>query len=265
MKTKYNSFLKIFILSLLFISCSNDDEDTNNSETPLYIKSITEEIYYSSTSSSINITNFIYENNKLIKSINQQDGSYANIYYDGEKVTKIDNLSADNILNDSSTFFYEGDFLSKVEFDSGSENYRLYYQNGKLIKSEYGAINNSVYQIGLSREYTYENSNITQVINNEVNNGTIYTSKNIFTYDNKNNPIKYMNKYLKLNYSNEVLNGLSENNKLTQDSYYPITNTIPSKFIYQYVYNSDNYPTNIKRLTHSGTLISNTTIEYQSN
>ena len=265
MKTKYNSFLKIFILSLLFISCSNDSEDTNNSEAPLYVKSITEEVYYSSSSSSINITNFIYENNKLVKSINLQNGSYANINYDGEKVIKIDNFGADNILNDSSTFFYEGDVLSKIEFDSGSENYKFYYQNGKLIKSESGSINNSVYQIGLSREYTYENSNITQVIKNEYYNGNIYTAKNIFTYDNKNNQVKYMNKYLKLIYANEGFDGLSESNKLTQDSYNPITNTIPSKFIYQYVYNSDNYPTNIKRLTLSGTLISNTTIEYQSN
>ena len=92
MKTKYNSFLKIFILSLLFVSCSNDSEDTNNSETPLYIKSITEKSFYNGYE-EISILNFEYLNGKLVKLVG--DNRFYDIIYDGNKILKLNTFAED--------------------------------------------------------------------------------------------------------------------------------------------------------------------------
>lgn len=128
MKTKYNSFLKIFILSLLFISCSDDSEDTNNSETPLYIKSITEKSFYNGYEET-SILNFEYSNGKLVKLVG--DNRYSEIIYDGNKVVKL-NEYTNNQLTATTFLYYNGNNLSYTINQSGDEKTSYTYENSIL-------------------------------------------------------------------------------------------------------------------------------------
>ncbi len=252
-------FLVLILTFSVFVSCSKD----NNSENQLVIKKVTEEVFYSN-SSDVSIQTFIYENNKFIKSIGS-DGKYVCFVYDGDKITKTNRFSANNEFLKSTNLTYDGANLVKVESDNGESRSVFFYQNGKLSRQEAGYIINSEYAPSAKLEYSFDgNNNLVQVLNTSYYQN-VTTSKSVYTYDDKNNPTKNMNKYLRLIFSTEGINGLSENNRVSQDSYFPISNTTPDKYKYEYIFNNDNYPTTIKRLTQSGRLISNTTIEYQIN
>jgi hypothetical protein len=94
-----------------------------------------------------------------------------------------------------------------------------------------------------------------------------YVSKFAYEYDTKNHPFKNMNKYLGYIITFESLNSLSKNNSIKRYNYQPITSTTPTLDITSViVYNSNDYPTSIKKYWVNngqvGSLISEMTIEY---
>ena len=73
-----------------------------------------------------------------------------------------------------------------------------------------------------------------------------------------------MNKYLRLVLDFEGFDGKSANNLISTESFSPITSTVPNYYNYEIVYNSDNFPTEIKKFAKSNNfLMSITIIEYQ--
>lgn len=257
---KSTLFLVLILTFSVFVSCSKD----NNSENELVIKKVTEEIYPGGQVRTTQET-FIYEDNKFVKSISG-DGKYVTFTYDGEKVIKINRFSATNEFLSGTNLIYSGDNLVRSEGDSGSSYTLFSYQNGKLIKTEYGYDTSSGFNVQYKNELAYNsNENNIEKLSISAFNQTPSTSKSVIVYDDKNNPTKFMNKYLKLIFETEGFNGLSKNNKISYKYFSPISNATPINYTYQLEYNSDNYPTNIKLLKENGTLVSNTTFEYQSN
>lgn len=264
---KKNILIKVlYIFSIVsFISCSNDDKDNNTAPdaNPILIKKITETIYYGGQSDT-NVSDFTYENN-VLKTV-----AYNNIYktefvYDGDKIIKL-NYSKNGTADGFTSYYYTGDLLSyTLSGDNQEEKTEYFYTNNVLVSEKTGYLDQGKYIVQEKADYSFnEAKNITQSIKTSSVFGPETVSKQIYSYDDKNHPMKYMNKYYRLVFEIEGFNGKSTNNVVSRESYYPITNTVPNYYKYEIVYNSNNFPTEIKKIGVSdNNLISKTTIEYQ--
>ncbi|MEO7976107.1 hypothetical protein [Flavobacterium sp.] len=106
--------------------------------------------------------------------------------------------------------------------------------------------------------------NITQIINKSSLTGSEIISKDNYFYDNKNNPMKFMNKYYRMVFISEGFGGQTANNVVSRESYYPVNSEVPKYYISEIIYNNDNFPIEIKKISkESNNVISKTLIEYQ--
>jgi len=253
-----------FFCVMLFTACSNDDgnDNTTSKETPILIKKITETVYYSGTSETTT-ADFEYENNVLVRILSgNRKGEFV---YDDEKITKINNFK-DGILDGYSSYYYEGDLLRYVlTGENQDEKTEFLYENGVLLSEKSGYLAGSDFVVLDKKSYVFnESKNMTQSIEISSFFGPETTSKEIYSYDNKNNPMKYMNKYYRIMFGIEGFDGKTANNVISRESYYPVTTENPNYYDYEMVYNSDNFPTEIKKIARlNKTLISKTSIEYQ--
>ncbi|HEY6142264.1 MAG TPA: hypothetical protein VIV55_02395 [Flavobacterium sp.] len=263
---KKNILIKVlYIFSIvLFSACSNDNDENNTAPAtnPILIKKITETVYYSGTSDTY-ITDYKYENN-VLKSITN-DNNKTEFVYDGDKISKL-NYFKNGTADGFTSYYYTGDLLSyTLSGKNQDEKTEYFYTNGVLTSEKSGYLDGTIYVFQERIVYSFnEAKNITQSIKTSLVYGPETVSKEIYSYDNKNHPMKYMNKYYRLGFDIEGFDGKTINNVVSRESYYPITNTVPNYYNYEIVYNSDNFPTEIKKIAVSGNnLISKTTIEYQ--
>ena len=249
----------------IFSSCSNDDggKDNTSNEKSILIKKITETVYYSDDSET-SIMDFVYEN-KILKSVTTNTRYKTEFLYDGEKISKM-NYFRDEVPSGSAVFHYNGDFLSYISSEGDpDEKTEFSYVNGILASEKYGYIDGEKYIIQRELSISSDNAkNITQIINNSSLTGSETISKDNYFYDNKNNPMKFMNKYYRIVFISEGFGGQTANNVVSRESYYPATNEVPKYYISEIIYNNDNFPIEIKKISkESNNVISKTVIEYQ--
>jgi uncharacterized protein YkuJ len=250
---------------LLLASCSTDNEskDTIPDEKSILIKKITETVYYSSESET-NTSDFVYDNN-VLKSVTSGTGYKAEFEYDGNKISKV-NYSNKGTASGFTTFKYTGDLLSSTLSGANQDEKTEYiYNNGILVSEVSGYFNNGTYVVQNEISYKFDQAkNITEEIKQSSMFGSQTTSKNNYSYDDKNNPMKFMNKYYRLVFSLEGFDGKTTNNVISRESFYPITAVSPSYFKYEIVYNNENFPIEIKKISkQDNSLISKIVIEYQ--
>jgi hypothetical protein len=253
------TILFIAILSVI-VSCSNDSDSSSGGG--VLIKKISEKVYYSGQF-DLTVSNFVYESN-ILKSIST--GTYeAKFIYNGNKIMQVDNYY-NNTFDQSTKFTYSGEDLQyTLSGDNEDEKTEYSYSGGILSAIKSGYLNGNNFTILNTDNFLFNaSSNVSESITNFTNGGSNYSYKDIYTYDSKNHPMKDMNKYFRLVFSCEGFDGLSNNNVISRDSYSPVTSTIPQEYNYQIIYNSDNFPTEIKKYaTANNDLISETSIEYQ--
>lgn len=255
---------KIFLLflSVLFIGCSKSD-DNSSAPAKNTIKHISETVYYSSNSSDTNSATFNYENG-ILKNITE-DGSNrkGEFIYDGDKIINYNYYEA-NTLMSSYTISYNGTMLTSMLTDESLSNYQ--YIDGKVSSYQYLAGSGTNYTLYEEENYEYTNNNVVVV------NGTRYYASTPsyykwgYDYDSKNDLLKNMNPYLKFIFKFESTTPFSQNNALVGYTYNS-SNARVQDYTYQITYNSDNFPTNIKKYSTDSTgaivrLISDLTVEY---
>lgn len=255
--------LSIFCVPF-FISCSNDDggKDTSN-EKSILIKKITETVYYSDESDT-NIFDFVYEKDAL-KSIITNNRYKSDFEYNGDKINKV-NYFEDNIASGFTTFYYNGDFLSyTLSGENQDQKTEYFYANGALATERSGYFDEGKYIIQNESSFTFDVSkNITEIKNKSSLFGSETISKSKYFYDNKNNPMKFMNKYYRLVFDLEGFDGKTENNVTSREYYYPLEEGSPVYYNFEIIYNNDNFPIEIKKISkESNSVISKTVIEYQ--
>jgi len=266
---KKQIFIKTFLIALMFAiaGCSGDD-DSNAVEVTqpqILIKKVTETIY--SNGSDTETINFSYENGKLVSSTTTYS-TLANIYrsdfvYNNDKIQQVISY-VDNVERGRNTYVYDGDLLTKIVSNRVDQSQTKFsYTNGMLSSSESGYFMDDAYTVSSTKNFTFAAGNLVEEQKYSADFGTPVTSKTTYTFDNKNNPTKFMNKSLRYVFSTEGFDGMSENNVLSRLSYYPSTTTTPSLYTYQLVYDANDFPTEIKQFSPEGTVISLTKIEYQ--
>jgi len=269
---KLYSLIRISLLCGLFslFSCSDDSQDVAETiQTPAenfpVIKKVTQFTDYGGSGSDTSVTDFIYNGSQLISAhtVSGPQTYDSQFHYDGEKVTSVDYFE-NGVADGFTTLTYNGDLLTSTLSGSDQSEQTIYtYNNGNVatVKSYYPVGPNS--QLQQSNTYTYTNGNVTQrLLENYVFSTSTY--KNVYTYDSKNNPMRGMNKYLRLTLGNEGFDGLSINNPISWQDINPDTNTVSAEYYYEIIYNDADFPMEIKRFTASSDfLISETHIEYQ--
>jgi len=259
--------MSLIVFAFAIAGCSGDDNGIANevTQTPVLIKKITEVIY--SNGSQTSTIDFSYENSKLMSSTTTYSG-VAPVYktdfiYNGDKIDYLISYT-DNVERSRNTYIYDNDNLIKIISNRVDQSQIKYsYTNRTLSSSESGYLMNDIYTVSGTKNFTFASGNLIEEQNYSSDFGTPVTSKTIYTFDEKNNPTKYMNKYLRYVFGTEGFSGMNKNNVLTRLSYYPSTTSTPSLFTYQMVYDANDFPTEIKQFSPEGTIISLTTIEYQ--
>jgi uncharacterized protein YcfL len=253
--------LTFLFLIAFAVGCSSDDSTTEDTTNPqlVLIKKITETVYYSDQENVL-VSNFTYEDNKLVKIDNGSD-YYLKITYNGDKVT-FSKAYLNNELHSTSAYTYEGNNLVKIQMEN-SEKAVYTYTNGNLGTISYFTSSNNDWWLLGKETYTFANGNIAQVIDNNTNGGMTFNSKTTYAYGNGKNPFQDLNLYLRLSLEFEGATPINTNIATSSNYYNTLEATTPShQFTYQTTYNAANFPTEIRKYDSANDLITKTTFEY---
>jgi len=254
----------LFALLLInIIGCSSDNEGTNTdgSGAGMKIKSISEVVYYGS-STSTKIGNFAYEGNKLVSLTDPTANVVTKFVYANNKITQF-NVYQNNTLVATQNVSYDGDNLKTVITGSGNTKTEYFYENGILKAKKESTLYGNTWTENAGEEYRFDqNGNVTQVLSTSQYSTSMLKSK--YFHDNRNNPFKGQNPYLKYLLDFESFNVFDANNILTQERYSNAESTEPyGTTTYEIQYNANNYPVEIKKINSSNNaLIAKTTIVY---
>ncbi len=263
---KLQAFRILFLFSMFFtVSCSENDTEiltnTPPTENQRLIKKSTETIYYGSgpgASSETNVTDFSYNGTMLDYTLS---GNRKMVFtYNGDKVLTSASYTNDE-LGATNTFTYNGDLLVKTQSDGNGQSVKEFFYNGTtLIGSKSGYYDGAgVYILSETSDYVMNGFNVAEMTKHSYFFGELHT-RMVFEYDNKINPVKFMNKYLRMIFQSEGLTGLGDNNITSRSHFSPVDNDTADIQNYEIEYDGD-YPIVIRK--YSGDyLISETFIEY---
>lgn len=256
----------IFLFVAIGLAACSSDDDAQTVTTPpsnqKLIKKTTETIFHGSgvgTGSNTYIMDFVYNGNELSYTLS---GNRKTVFtYDGEKVLTSTSFD-DDVLGSSVAFTYDGEHLIKTQSNGNGQSKTEYFYSGNvLVGSKSGYYDSgSNYVLNEERDYVIGNANVLEMTRHNYFFSATHT-RMVFGHDNKNNPARYMNKYLRMIFLSEGLMGLGDNNIVSRDHYSPTDATSPTEQQhYEIIYDGD-YPVEIKK--YSGDyLISETLIDY---
>ena len=255
-----NKLITLFSLLLITISmtlsCSSDDAGTENPENVVLIKKVTETLIADEIET---VSEFSYQNNRL-ESIT--DGNRKTEFiYSGDKVT-IAKIYNNNVVVGQTTLAYNGNLLDyTLTGQNSDEKTQYYYSDGNLSKIESGYLNsNNEFVVLQTEQIIFNGSNITESHFNGNFGGVPFSYKYKFTYDTKNAPTKFMNKYLRLVLNTAGFRGINENNNLTKQD---LSSADNSTNTFEIIYNENDYPIEIKQFNADNVLRTITKFEYQ--
>jgi len=258
---KKQILIKSFLAAILLIvaSCSGDDDTVL--EKPVLVKKITETINFGSMPSETTTTEFTYDSNSVLL-FTTSGTDRAEFIYSGNKVTK-SKVYRNGALRLTNNFFYDGNFLTKIVADDQEQSTTKFtYVNGVLSSMETGYYNGGNYVLAQKKDYVFNASNVSEVINKTYFFGESI-GKLVYTYDVNPSPLKNLNPYLRLYFNSETLDGLSENNPLTRTAYYPVNSATTEIQHYDILYLHTDFPIEIRKITASNFVLSEAKIEYQ--
>lgn len=259
MKKLITVFSLLLITISMSISCSSDDSGNENIEDIVLIKKVTEILIADEIET---VSEFSYQNNQL-KNITFGDRR-TEFTYNGDKVTVVKDFN-NNVLVRQATVAYNGNSLDyTLTGENSDEKTQYYYSNGNLSKVESGYIgNNDEFVVLQTEQISFNGSNISESYFTGNFGGTPFSYKHKFTYDTKNAPSKFMNKYLRLLLNTSGFRGINENNNLSKQFLSPTDNSVLSTNTFEIIYNENDYPTEIKQFNDENVLRTITKIEYQ--
>lgn len=223
---------------LLFTSCSNDDNESSNSEESLFVKEIL--IDYNGKTNAQKIS---YDQNK-IKSITFQNGEKTTYTYSDNLITRIANLDTNgNPISAMEYKYVNGKIYSylNISYNSSIPEYK---NLTKYIYNQDGTVSYQVYKVNfingaeqekdaVSGKFYFKDGNISK---EEYYSDNVLEITTSYEYDTKNNNFKNILGYnLLLNLMPSVNNSI----KATTTPKNGVVGTVNNV----YEYNSKGYPT----------------------
>jgi len=234
-------FYLLSISMLLLQGCSSDSGSNNNTSKYILCKTIK---FNESDASNIRNyrTEFTYVGNKF----NERKDYYNDVLtskrvyvYTGNLITEEKKYDENNILVQNKTYTYNGSgqLISILNIDNNNNNvwvgYKsnfVYNQNGTITELSYSGDVNTQNTLDETTTYTLQNN----ILVSQITIGGTYTTSYSFTYDTKNSPFKNV-----IGFNNFIAN--QEHNLLQTIQSDGVNSPIIEDF--QYIYNSDGYPT----------------------
>lgn len=217
------------ITLMLLQSCSSGSDSS-----PVSSDVLLKKIIHDDGSSS----NLEYAGNKLIKSISSDGGVYTIYTYTGDLVTREDNYSSDNTIDEHYEYYYSGNNLIQVKYFIGNKLFKKYDfvintdNTRTLTRTDYGT---NVTSRVFKEYYINEEKVKEEALNSNVS--ISYTTT--FLYDNKNCPYKNITGF-------RYLNGwFDDNSPFHNIIKLSVSNSSSSTQNYSYQYNSNGYPTDV--------------------
>ncbi len=236
----------ILCLSLIAISLSScsSDSDSNDSSSDILVKKV---VYTSITDNYTETIDYTYNGNKIVKGV-YDDGSQDIFTYTGNLITKIEMISAGEIIY-LETFTYDsnGRLVTYFADEDGFTYEETFVYNAN------GTVTNTIDGGGV-RTLHFANDELVQIVDMG---GNIYD----YTYDSKNSPFRNVTGYDKIAmvvHGDHEFFGAKQNissiRETTGNVAY-MTNTM--------TYNANNYPltVNSAAIFEFGTT-SNATVQY---
>ncbi len=231
----------IILASSFVISCSTNsanDNSNNSNNTGLLLKTV---------SDGSGTSTFYYNGNKLINTIDL-DGTTSTLTYNGDLVNNAETNGSNyhklSIMNYSNNLLISenSNINSNINSSASNSNSNYTYNSDGSITELYSdaftnTSGNTSYYNNKTIRFYFNGNCIKQEYYSSINNVMTLSSSTIYTYDNKNNPLKNITGF----YSWQNPHGGSFNNKIseTEKNESGVTLRI-SQFAYQY--NSQDYP-----------------------
>ena len=252
----------LFIAVIAITSCSKNDETPVDPNTTMVI--LPKRTVTTSSSGTVGEVLLSYNGNKLATITTPSAKTFYT--YSNDLIVKTESFDGTVLKNDA-VYSYENDKVKTVIYREISTSttftnkYVYTYISGTSIKEERYKINADGSETKLTdvKMLTYLNGNLIKTVEEKSStqfNGTIdipTTNKytNDYEYDNKNYVLKNCVGFNKI--ENRSVNNFTKRVQLSEGTYNnaPNPSTI-STDIYEYKYNSDNFPTERKRITSSG-------------
>lgn len=250
-------------LTLLLASCSNDDNNSSDSNETVAILPKTIKTTFPAYPEESDLVTYAYNGNK-VKSITVND-ERTDYTYDGNLIVKsivYDKENGRDVKTLETSYTYSNEKLISVSEKTG---FSTQLPDGK-IKNKYiythktdGTITKDSYSINQTtgeeiknyiEVFTYQNGNLVKMVAADTYGGSSRTS--IYEYDSKNNPFKNVIG-LNLLLDNE---GVDSKNNLIKHSYSYSGSSTTSVYKYDFVYDVNGYPTKENHYGSDGTTIS---------
>ena len=227
---------------LLLQGCSSDSGSNNNTSTAILCKTIK-----FNESDATNIRNYRTEFTYVGNKFNERKDYYNDVLtsksvyiYTGNLITQVKGYDENNIYNSLSTITYNNSGLPisilNIDNETGSwvgyKSNFVYNQNGTITELSYSGDVNTQNTLDETTTYTLQNN----ILVSQITIGGTYTTSYSFTYDTKNSPFKNV---IGLN---NFFGPLSQEHNLLQSIQSDGVNS-PIIEDFQYIYNSDGYPT----------------------
>jgi hypothetical protein len=246
--------LKVLVLMLTICSCSSPSSDGFlGSEGTLVSK-----IVSTSGGGSTSTSTLTYIGNKIKDYTNSNNKSTYT--YNGDTITTITTTQGSEVIY-TDTFTYDAnnrvasETINYLLENSSERKVYTYTATGILVDVYSGDLNNATALSRKGKILLDANGEVTAIENYDLS--SILISKTVFTNDGKNSPFRNITGFSKQPY----FFGKSCN-ILTFNSYDGM-NQLVSNSVFQYNYNSNNFPSSaIQNFFNNGTLSSVTTIQY---
>lgn len=242
-------------LALIFTSCSSDsDSSSNNPSNPVLPKRTVETYYLDGSVDEVVTSNFTFNGNKLVAIVYEGSIEKDVFTYTGDLITKIEHFENDVVVG-MENFGYDAQGRLQFWEDYGGVALDQLYENDAFTYNSDGTILRNHYSDGAlmsTHKFYLENGEVSKIESISQSTGEAEPGlTRIITYDDKNNAFKNIlgyNKALNMVYFESAINDGFQKNLLTCISSGGAFNI---NWNFEYVYNSNNYPTSVMKNLNS--------------
>jgi hypothetical protein len=229
------------VLALLFSSCSSD------SDSPAVGGTLIKKIIDTDNLGDVLTTNFTYNGNKIVSAIDDTEETDMYFTYTGDYITKLEYKLNDGTVDQIDNYSYDstGRLISMVStrpaVEWGNKEVYTYNADGTVSASYYSGDDLTQTVLDGTGKIYFTNGEVSKI---ERYDGMTLEDTTTYTYDTKNNIMKNVVGYSKINFAYSTADGVNHN--ITSEN-----STLHGLISYSFVYHDNGFPSSSTE-TYSG-------------